>query len=162
MKHSFIAAAAALSLTLLSATAMAQVTVKDAWVRATVAQQKATGAFMQLQSAQDTRLVAAQSPVAGVVEVHEMAMEGGVMKMRAVPALPLPAGKAVELKPGGFHVMLMDLKGQIKEGDSVPVSLVFEGKDGKRQTLEVKATARTLAQPAMKHDQGHGHGQHKH
>ncbi|MFM8866279.1 MAG: copper chaperone PCu(A)C, partial [Limnohabitans sp.] len=78
MKHRFIAAAAALSLSLLSATAMAQVSVKDAWVRATVAQQKATGAFMQLQSAQEARLVAAQSPVAGVVEVHEMAMDGGV------------------------------------------------------------------------------------
>ena len=147
-----------LSAALLSSAAMAQVTVKDAWVRATVAQQKATGAFMQLQSAQDAKLVAAQSPVAGVVEVHEMAMDGGVMKMRAVPAVALPAGKAVELKPGGYHVMLMDLKGQVKDGDTVPVTLVVEGKDGKRQNVEVKATARTMAQPAMKH----GHGDHKH
>jgi copper(I)-binding protein len=156
MKRSAIVLSAAL----LSSAAMAQVTVKDAWVRATVAQQKATGAFMQLQSAQDAKLVAAQSPVAGVVEVHEMAMDGGVMKMRAVPAVALPAGKAVELKPGGYHVMLMDLKGQVKDGDTVPVTLVVEGKDGKRQNVEVKATARTMAQPAMKHD--HGHGQHKH
>jgi copper(I)-binding protein len=79
-----------------SLAAQAQVTVKDAWVRATVPQQKATGAFMQLQSAQDAKLLSAQSPVAGVVEVHEMAMDGGVMKMRAVPSLALPAGKAVE------------------------------------------------------------------
>jgi copper(I)-binding protein len=156
MKRSAIVLSAAL----LSSAAMAQVTVKDAWVRATVAQQKATGAFMQLQSAQDAKLVAAQSPVAGVVEVHEMAMDGGIMKMRAVPAVALPAGKAVELKPGGYHVMLMDLKGQVKDGDTVPVTLVVEGKDGKRQNVEVKATARTMAQPAMKHD--HGHGQHKH
>ncbi len=154
MKRSAIVLSAAL----LSSAAMAQVTVKDAWVRATVAQQKATGAFMQLQSAQDAKLVAAQSPVAGVVEVHEMAMDGGVMKMRAVPAVALPAGKAVELKPGGYHVMLMDLKGQVKDGDTVPVTLVVEGKDGKRQNVEVKATARTMAQPAMKH----GHGDHKH
>ena len=77
-----------------SLAAQAQVTVKDAWVRATVPQQKATGAFMQLQSAQDAKLLSAQSPVAGVVEVHEMAMDGGVMKMRAVPSLALPAGKA--------------------------------------------------------------------
>lgn len=141
----------------LSVAASAQVTVKDAWVRATVAQQKATGAFMQLESKQDAKLVSAQSPVAGVVEVHEMAMEGGVMKMRAVPSLVLPAGKAVELKPGGYHVMLMDLKGQVKDGDTVPVTLVVEGKDGKRQSIEVKAAARTMAQPAMKQGEGHMH-----
>jgi hypothetical protein len=140
--------------------AQAQVTVKDAWVRATVAQQKATGAFMQLLSSQDAKLISAQSPVAGVVEVHEMAMDGGVMKMRAVPSLALPAGKAVDLKPGGYHVMLMDLKGQVKDGDTVPVTLVVEGKDGKRQTIEVKAAARNPAAPAMKH--GDGHSAHKH
>ncbi len=156
MNRSFIAAACA---ALLSTAAMAQVTVKDAWVRATVAQQKATGAFMHIQSVQDAKLVAAQSPVAGVVEVHEMAMDGGVMKMRAVPSLALPAGKAVELKPGGYHVMLMDLKGQVKDGDTVPVTLIVEGKDGKRQTLEIKASARGMKpQPAMPHD----HGAHKH
>ena len=158
MKHAFMAACVAASTFLLSHTAMAQLTVKDAWVRATVAQQKATGAFMQLLSAQDAKLVAAQSPVAGVVEVHEMALDGGVMKMRAVPSLALPAGKAVELKPGGYHVMLMDLKGQVKDGDTVPVTLVVEGQDGKRQSIEVKAPARTMAQPAMKHE----HGAHKH
>jgi periplasmic copper chaperone A len=137
--------------------AQAQVTVKDAWVRATVIQQKATGAFMQLQSAQDAKLVSAQSPVAGVVEVHEMAMDGGIMKMRAVPSLALPAGKAVELKPGGYHVMLMDLKAQIKDGDSVPVTLVVEGKDGKRQNIDLKVPVRTAAMPAMKHGEGQGH-----
>ncbi len=137
--------------------AQAQVTVKDAWVRATVAQQKATGAFMQLQSAQDAKLISAQSPVAGVVEVHEMAMDGGVMKMRAVPSLALPAGKAVELKPGGYHVMLMDLKRQVKDGDTVPVTLVVEGKDGKRQNIEIKASARMAAAPAMKHGEGKMH-----
>jgi len=77
-----------------------------------------------------------------------------VMKMRAIPGLDLPAGKAVELKPGGYHVMLMDLKVQVKEGDEVPLSLVIEGRDGKRQTLELKVPARALATPAM----GQGHG----
>ena len=137
--------------------AQAQVTVKDAWVRATVAQQKATGAFMQLQSSQDAKLISAQSPVAGVVEVHEMAMDGGVMKMRAVPSLALPTGKAVDLKPGGYHVMLMDLKGQVKDGDTVPVTLVVEGKDGKRQNIEIKASACMAAAPAMKQGDGHMH-----
>lgn len=135
----------------------AQVSVKDAWVRATVAQQKATGAFMQLQSAQDAKLISAQSPVAGVVEVHEMRMDGGIMKMRAVPSLALPAGQAVDLKPGGYHVMLMDLKGQVKEGDTVPVTLVVEGQDGQRQTVEIKVPARKAAAPAMKQGQAHKH-----
>ncbi len=154
MKHALIALSAAL----LSVSTFAQVSVKDAWVRATVAQQKATGAFMQLQSAQDARLVGAQSPVAGVVEVHEMAMEGGVMKMRAVPKLALPAGQTIELKPGGYHVMLMDLKRQVKDGDTVSVTLVVEGKDGKRQNIEVKALARGMNASPMQHK----HGDHQH
>ncbi len=124
---------------------MAQVTVKDPWVRATVSAQKATGAFMQITSAQDARLVEASSPVAGVVEVHEMVMEKDVMKMRAIKGLDLPAGKTVELKPGGYHVMLMDLKEQMKEGATVPVTLVVEGKDKKRSTIEIKAPVKPLA-----------------
>ena len=79
----------------IAAAAHAQVTVKDAWVRATVPQQKATGAFMQLTAAQDAKLVAGSSPVAGVVEIHEMAMDNNVMKMRAIPGLDLPAGKPI-------------------------------------------------------------------
>ncbi|MBP8897733.1 MAG: copper chaperone PCu(A)C [Sulfuritalea sp.] len=127
---------------------MAQVTVKDPWVRATVPAQKATGAFMQITSAQDARLVEARSPVAGVVEVHEMVMEKEVMKMRAMKGLDLPAGKTVELKPGGYHVMLMDLKEQMKEGTTVPVTLVVESKDRKRSTVEVKAAVKPLTTPA--------------
>ena len=127
---------------------MAQVTVKDPWVPATVPAQKATGAFMQITSAQDARLVEARSPVAGVVEVHEMVMEKEVMKMRAMKGLDLPAGKTVELKPGGYHVMLMDLKEQMKEGTTVPVTLVVESKDRKRSTVEVKAAVKPLTTPA--------------
>jgi copper(I)-binding protein len=147
------------SAALLAAHAHAQVTVRDAWVRATVPQQKATGAFMQLSAAKDTRLVSASSSVTPVVEVHEMAMQDNVMRMRQIPALDVPAGKTVELKPGGYHVMLLDLKQQVKEGDTVPLTLVFEGKDGRRETVEVKAPVRALnasAQPAA------GHGEHKH
>jgi copper(I)-binding protein len=106
----------------------------------------ATGAFMQITSAQDARLVEVKSPVAGIVEIHEMAMDKDVMKMRALPnGLDLPAGKTVELKSGGYHVMLMDLKRQMKEGDSVPMTLVVEGKDKKRTTIEVKAPVKPLA-----------------
>ncbi len=153
--HALLVAAALIA----AASAHAQVTVKDAWVRATVPQQKATGAFMQINAAKDTKLVSASSPVTPVVEVHEMAMQDNVMRMRQVPAIEVPAGKTVELKPGGYHVMLLDLKQQVKEGDTVPLTLAFEGKDGKRETVEVKAPVRALnasAQPAA------AHGDHKH
>ncbi|WP_088280510.1 copper chaperone PCu(A)C [Ideonella sp. A 288] len=124
--------------------ALAQTTVTEPWVRGTVVQQKATGAFMQLTSAQGGKLVSASSPAAGVVEIHEMVMEANVMKMRAVPGLELPAGKAVELKPGGYHVMLMDLKAPLAAGQSVPLTLVVEGKDGKRETIAVNAPVKAL------------------
>ncbi len=137
---------------LLMGAADAQVTVQDAWVRGTVPQQKASGLFAQLTSAQAGKLVAASSPVAGVVEIHERAMEGSVMKMRELAGgLPLPAGQTVELKPGGYHVMLMDLKQQLKEGDSVPVTLVIQGKDGKKETIELKAPVRPLNAAAGAH-----------
>ena len=125
---------AALLGAVLIAPAAAQVTVKDAWVRATVPQQKATGAFLQLTAATDSRLVGVSSSVVPVVELHEMAMDNNVMKMRQIAALELPAGKSVELKPGGYHLMLMDLKQQVKEGDTVPLTLVIEGPDGHEST----------------------------
>ncbi|MEG2466627.1 MAG: copper chaperone PCu(A)C [Comamonas sp.] len=141
-----------------AAAAQAQVTVKDAWVRATVPQQKATGAFMQLQSTKDTKLVSASSPLTPNVEVHEMAMQDNVMKMRQVPAIELPAGKVVELKPGSYHVMFMNLQKPVSVGDTVALTLSFEGKDGKRETVEVQAPVRPLnnnAAPA-------GHSGHTH
>jgi len=142
---------AASALLAAAATAGAQTTVKDAWVRGTVPQQKATGAFMHLSSAQGGKLVSASSPAAGVVEIHEMVMEGSTMKMRAIPGLDLPAGKTVELKPGGYHVMLMDLKAPLKAGEQVELSLVVEGKDGKKETLAVKAPVKALAAAADAH-----------
>jgi periplasmic copper chaperone A len=142
---------AALLWLLATSTAYAQTTVADAWVRGTVEQQKATGLFAQITSVAGGKLVSASSPVAGVVEIHEMKMEGNVMKMRAVPGLDLPAGKAVMLKPGGYHVMLMDLKQPLKTGDLVPVTLVVEGADKKRETIEIKAPVKALAAPASEH-----------
>lgn len=118
------------------------VKVDDPWVRATVAPQKATGAFMQLTSAKPAKVVAASSPAAAMVEIHEMKMDDGVMKMRAVAALPLPAGQAVALKPGSYHVMLMGLKNPIKAGETVPLTLTVEAEDKQRTTVEVKAVAR--------------------
>ena len=144
---------------LVAGAAHAQVTVQDAWVRATVPQQKATGAFMRLTAAQDARLVSASSPVAGVTEVHEMKLVDNVMKMRPLPALDLPAGQAVELKPGGYHIMLLDLKQPVAQGSTVPLTLVFEAKDGQRTTQELQAPVRAVsatAAPAMGHGKPHG------
>ena len=131
--------------------AHAQTTVKEPWVRGTVAGQKATGMFGQVTSTAGGKLVSASSPVAGVVEIHEMVMDGNVMKMRAIAGLELPAGKAVELKPGGYHVMLMDLKQELKVGDAVPVTLVIEGAGGKRESVELKAPVKALADGQKKH-----------
>lgn len=143
------------SLMALSVQAWAQTTVKveDAWVRGTVATQKASGAFMRLTPSANTRLVGVRSPVAGVVEIHEMAMENDVMKMREVPGLDLAAGRTMELKPGGYHVMLMDLKKEIPVGSSVPLQLKFEDAQGKTSVLSLHVPA-ALA-PAS---QGHAHG----
>lgn len=137
--------------------AFAQVAVADAWVRATVPQQQASGAFMKLTAPKSMRLVEARSPVAGVVEIHEMAMQGDVMRMRAVAGVDLPAGKPVELKPGGYHVMLMALKQTLNAGDTVPLTLVFEAADKSRETVELKAPVRPLTTGA-----GAPAGMHKH
>lgn len=126
--------------------ALAQTSVQDPWIRGTVAGQKATGLFMTLTSAQGGKLVGGASPVAAMVEIHEMAMAGDVMKMRELAGgLALPAGRAVELKPGGYHVMLMGLRKPLAAGEVVPVTLEITGADGKRQTIELKATVRALA-----------------
>ena len=137
---------AATLLALAAAAAQAETTVQDAWIRGTVAQQKATAMFGRITSSTGGRLVAASSPVAGVAEVHEMAMDGNVMKMRAIAGgLELPAGKTVTLEPKSVHLMLMDLKQQLKPGDTVPVTLVIEGADKKRETVELKVPVKPLA-----------------
>ena len=125
--------------------AWAQVEVKSAWVRGTVAAQKTTGAYMEISSARDASLVGAESTAAGAVEVHQMSMDKNVMRMRAVPRLELPAGKILELKPGGYHMMLVDLKKPLKKGDSVPIRLKIENKDKTISTVEVKAEVRDAA-----------------
>jgi copper(I)-binding protein len=79
-----------------------------------------------------------------VVEVHALAMKDDVMSMRQVPAVALTAGKDVELEPRGYHVMLMDLKQQLKAGEVMPLTLVFKNKDGKRETVEIQAEVRAL------------------
>jgi periplasmic copper chaperone A len=161
--------AAALS-TVCAVSAFAQnVTVTDAWARATVQGQKATGAFMKITAKESTKLVGVSSPVAGVAEVHEMKMEKDVMKMAALPnGLDLPAGKAIELKPGGYHVMLMDLKSPLTKDTTVPLTLTLQDAKGVKSNVELKLLvgAQPPAMPSHDHSthnhSEHSHGDHKH
>jgi periplasmic copper chaperone A len=135
--------------------------VQGAWVRTSVAGQGGTGAFMKLTARNAMRLVGVSSPVAAVAEVHEMKMEGDVMKMRAVPGLDLPAGQAVELKPGGYHLMLMQLRQPLTVGTMVPLTLILKEASGveRRQNLQLPVSA---AAPGSGGKPDSGHGAHKH
>jgi copper(I)-binding protein len=119
--------------------------VKSAWARPTVAGQMGTGAFMHLTSREGARLLGASSDVAGVVEIHEMAMEGNVMRMRPIRSLDLPPGGTVEFKPGGHHIMLMDLKRPLATGEKIKVELRLETRDKKLVTQPVEIEIRPRA-----------------
>ena len=139
-------------------TAHAQVEVSDAWVRATGQGQKATGVFMNLTAQKATRLVGVKADLTVSAEVHEMKMEKDVMKMQAVKALDLPAGQTVALKPGSYHVMLMDLKAPVAEDSQVVLTLLFEDAAGVKTQKEVKAVAKKMGMGGDKPQ----HGEHKH
>jgi copper(I)-binding protein len=135
----------------------AAVKVEGAWARATVQGQQGTGAFMNITAAQGTRLVGVSSPVAGVAEVHEMRMDGDVMKMRAIPGLELPAGKTVQLKPGSYHLMLMDLKQPLLKDSTVPVTLRFKNAAGADSQLELTVPVAMVAPGPVKAEMEHKH-----
>ncbi len=136
-------------------TLTAKVKVDNAWVRATAPGQQVAGAFMDITAAADMTLVAAESPAAKVTELHTMAMDKGVMIMRQVPSIGLPKGKTISLKPGGLHVMLIDLNAQLKEGDKAPIGLTVRDADGKSSKLVVEAEVRRSEKRAEEH--GHHH-----
>lgn len=140
--------------------AMAQgIEISDAWVRATVGGQKATGAFMNIKAQQDMRLVGVSTSVAGVSQVHEMTLQNDVMRMSEMKqGLPLPAGQTVALKPGGYHLMLMDLKVNPQVGQTVTLNLSFQDNAGKTQTQQVNAPVKPLTM--NKPMAGHGAGEH--
>ncbi len=112
--------------------------VESAWARASVPGQQATGAFMRIIAQEATQLVGVSSAAAAVVEVHEMKMEGDVMRMRPAGKLDLPAGQAVDLRPGGYHLMLQDLKQPLLAGTSIPVTLMLRNAAGAESRLELK------------------------
>jgi len=148
---------ASLAAGLFATSALAQVTVTDPWVRATVPAAKSAGAFMHLQSATNARLVGVSTPVAGRAEIHEMAMENNTMRMRAVEGIDLPAGKPVHLASGGYHLMFFELKRQLKEGETVPVTLTVQDAARKQTSVTVQAQVKplTYVAPAMQGHHGH-------
>src|SRR6185369_4062821 len=133
---------------MVAATAFAQFRppqVEGAWVRSAVPGQQGTGAFMKLTANEPMQLVGVSTPVAGVAELHEMKMEGDVMRMRAIGKLDLPPGRTVELKPGGYHLMLMDLKQPLVQGATVPISLVLRDSKGVESKLDLNVPVRVAA-----------------
>lgn len=125
--------------------AKSDVQVTGAWARATVPGQAVSGAYMQIKSGTPLKLVKAESAAAAMVEIHNMSMKDGVMSMSAVEGIDVPAGKTVELKPGGYHIMLMQLKSPIKEGGIVPIILTFEDAKKQQRTVSVSAKGQTKA-----------------
>lgn len=137
------------SLFTLASHAWAQATVDDAWVRATVPGQTSTGAFMNVTADADSKLLGVQSPVAKLVQIHQSSMKDDVMTMKEVDSVALPAGKPVAMDTNGYHVMLLDLVGQVKEGDHVPLTLIVEDAQGVKTSIKVDATARSLTHGDM-------------
>jgi copper(I)-binding protein len=117
------------------------VAVSNAWVRTPAPGQKVAGAYMELVSGSDSALVGVDSPAAARVELHTMKLDAGVMKMRQVERIDLPAKQAVKLAPGGMHIMLVDLRRPLKEGDTVPLTLTIRHAGAPTQ-VKVEATVR--------------------
>lgn len=147
MRFSMMLRGAAAALALAGVAACAQpVTLQAGWVRATVPGQTATGAFMKITAKEDLRLIGASTPVAALAELHEMKLDGDVMRMRAVEGgLALPAGKPVALTPGGYHLMLMDLKAPLAAGSTVPLTLICRDAKGVTSRYRFELPVSTVA-----------------
>lgn len=133
--------AAAIALLLPLAASAADIAVKSPWVRASLVQSEVTAGYLEITNGgkTDDALVAASSPVAGRVEIHTMKMDGGVMQMRKLEKLDVPAGKTVTLSPGGDHLMFFELKETLKKGASVPVTLTFKQSGEQKISATVKS-----------------------
>ena len=128
--------------------------IENAYTRSTVPGQQVAGGFMKIENKGGVdQLISASSPVAGEVQLHEMAMEGNVMKMRQVKDIAVPAGATVELKPGGLHLMFMNIKAPLAAGETVPVKLKF----AKAGEVEVKMPVNAMGNPGGGHGGGMKH-----
>lgn len=126
-------------------------TITGVWARATVAGQKTAGAYAELMSASRAALVGAESPAAASIEFHTMSVEGGVMRMRRVERIDLPAQKVVKLAPGGLHLMLVGIRQQLKAGDKLPLVLTIESQGGRKTVHKVEAEVRAVSAAASPH-----------
>lgn len=137
----------------------AHVHAEGAWARASVSGQQATGAFVRLTAKEPLQLVGVETPAAQAGEIHEMKMDGDVMRMRAIESLELPKDQVVELKPGGYHLMFQQLKAPLQEGTEVPVTLVFKDARGEASRLHLQVPVKRMAPAA---GQGHAKPEHGH
>jgi len=131
------------------------------WARATAPTAPAGGGFLTVTNTGTTpdRLISARSAAAGLVQIHEMKMEGDVMRMRPAGAIDLPVGRAFELKPGSYHVMLQELKQPLAAGSAMPLTLVFRNAKGVESRTELRVPV--SAQPPAGAAAGAAHD-HKH
>jgi copper(I)-binding protein len=138
-----------------------EVTTEGAWSRATAPGQDAAMVDLSITSVQAATLVGVSSPACKAAELHSMTHEGGVMKMREVKEIALPAGKRVNLGERGYHLMLLGLKLPLKAGEAVPLTLSVRFADKRVAKVEVRAEVRPLTEArAMSHDGGHMHHEH--
>jgi copper(I)-binding protein len=140
--RSMLTALGAASLLFIAASAMAaqgdDIEIKDAWARATPAGAQTAAVYATLQSATGDRLVGVSTPAATQADLHVMSMDNGVMKMRQVDGIDLPAGQAVTLKPGGFHIMLTGLAKPLAEGQTFPMTLTLANAGAKDVIVTVQ------------------------
>ncbi|HEX9450700.1 MAG TPA: copper chaperone PCu(A)C [Burkholderiales bacterium] len=141
-RHGYCAAAMLIGLLAGAAHAADLVKVLDPWARATVPGQKVGGVYMEIVARENLRLTGVKSAAAETAEVHQMKMEKGMMRMRPVPFLELPAGKPVKLQPGGYHVMLFDLRQSLVPGQKLKLELTFEDEARRRHRVPVEAIVR--------------------
>ena len=124
--------------------AQATIAVENVWARATVPGQKVGAVYLEIRSESPAKLIGVSSPAARSAEIHSMSNEGGVMKMRQLKQLDLPAAQTVRLAPNGNHIMLLDIKQPLQPGARVPLTLIVEQK-GKKKWIQVQAEVRAVA-----------------
>lgn len=132
---------AAIALLIPFSASAADIAVKSPWVRASLVQSEVTAGYLEITNSgkTDDALVSASSPVAGHMEIHTMKMDGGIMQMRKLEKLDIPAGKTVTLAPGGDHLMFFELKQTLKKGESVPITLTFKKAGEQKIAAAVKS-----------------------
>ena len=147
----FVATVAAFTAHAQKSVAEPSLKIFDVWAKTTVPGGSVSAAYMHIKSAKPLKLVKAESSLTNTVELHDMKMKDGVMEMKAVEAIVIPANKLVDLKPGGFHIMLIKISKPINKGDEVPLILTFENEAKNTFTVDVKAKGQEKDGHSHKH-----------